>query len=111
LTIPAAAIELSRRPIGLIDGGTILGILYLGIISTAAAMWLWNRAFVLVEASTASLFFFAQPLVGTVLGTLLLKQPITPALLVGGLLITLGVLMSIYPFERVIGLKTKAEEA
>lgn len=94
LTIPAAVIELQQRPIGTIEFSTILGILYLGIISTAGAMWLWNRAFALVDASTASLTFFAQPLVGALLASAI-GQVITPALLVGGLLIGVGVLLAL----------------
>lgn len=95
LTIPAGAIELTQRPIGEINFAVIIGILYLGIISTAAAMWMWNRAFVLVEASTASLFFFAQPLVGAVLGVLILNQTFTSNLWIGGAMIAAGVLLSI----------------
>lgn len=102
LTIPAAALELPGRPIGVVDLGTLLGILYLGIVSTAGAMWLWNRAFALVDAATASLFFFAQPLVGAFLGTVLLAQPLTPDLLLGGGLIVLGVLLALYPLERMV---------
>ncbi|RMF79021.1 MAG: EamA family transporter, partial [Chloroflexi bacterium] len=44
LTIPAAALELPQNPIGDINIGIVLGVLYLGMISTAGAMWLWNRA-------------------------------------------------------------------
>ncbi len=94
LTFPAALIELPQRPVGQIDLNVLLGVLYLGIVSTAVAMWLWNRAFALVEASMASLFFFAQPLVGAALGVLI-GQPLTSALIVGSLLITLGVLLSV----------------
>src|SRR5690606_4704920 len=96
LVVPAAFVELSQRPIGAVDAGTILGILYLGIASTAGAMWLWNRAFALVDASTASLFFFAQPVVGAFLGVVLLGQALTPNIIAGGLLIVLGVLLSVY---------------
>jgi drug/metabolite transporter (DMT)-like permease len=96
LTIPASIIELQTRPIGAVDFGTILGILYLGVVSTAGAMWLWNRAFALVDASIASLTFFAQPLIGTVLSIILLHQQISPPLIIGGILIILGVLLSIY---------------
>jgi drug/metabolite transporter (DMT)-like permease len=95
LTLPAAAVELTQRPIGMIDAGTILGILYLGIVSTAAAMWLWNRAFALVDASVASLFFFAQPLTGALLGAIFLNQPMTTGLWMGSALIVLGVLLSL----------------
>jgi drug/metabolite transporter (DMT)-like permease len=95
LTAPAAIIELTQRPIGEINGNIILGILYLGIVSTAGAMWLWNRAFVLVDASVASLFFFAQPLVGALLGVLVLHQEMTTNLWIGSILIAVGVLLSL----------------
>ncbi len=100
LTIPAMALELPNRPIGEIDGGTILGVLYLGIISTAVAMWLWNRAFALVDASVASLFFFAQPVVGAILSVVVQGQVITPNLWAGGLMIAAGLLLAIYPARR-----------
>lgn len=105
LTVPAALVELQSRPIGEIDGGTILGVLYLGVVSTAGAMWLWNRAFALIDGSIASLTFFAQPLVGAVLSVILLHQEVQTTLLVGGFLIALGVLLSVYPVERLAFLK------
>lgn len=95
LTLPAAALELPERPVGEITPGIVLGILFLGVVSTSGAMWLWNRAFALVDASVASLFFFAQPLVGTLLSVLLLGQQMTAALWVGSALIAGGVLLSI----------------
>jgi drug/metabolite transporter (DMT)-like permease len=94
LSVPTTGLELASQPVGTITFGVIIGILYLGVISTALAMFLWNRAFALVEASLASLFFFAQPLVGVLLATALLHQPITPRLLFGGLLIIGGVALS-----------------
>lgn len=99
LTIPAAALESSRRPVGPIDALVVLGILYLGVISTAGAMWLWNRAFALVDASTASLCFFAQPLVGAILGVFI-GQPLTPSLWIGGLFIGAGVLLALRPSRK-----------
>ncbi len=100
LTIPAAALELPQRPIGVVTPEILLGVLYLGIVSTAAAMWLWNRAFALVDAPSASLFFFAQPLVGTLLSVALLNQQMTLDLWIGSGLIAAGVLLSIYRLER-----------
>lgn len=96
LTLPASAIELSSTSIGEIDIPIILGILYLGVVSTAGAMWFWNRAFALVDASVASLFFFAQPLVGAVLGVALLGQDFTVNLAIGGAMIAVGVLLALY---------------
>lgn len=102
LTVPASVVELSSRPIGEITPSTILGILYLGFVSTAGAMWLWNRAFALVDASIASLFFFAQPLVGAFLSVVLLHQQVTANLWIGSILIGAGVLLSIVPNRRTV---------
>lgn len=95
LTLPASALELSTRPIGTVDFPIVLGILYLGVISTALAMWLWNRSFALVPASVASLFFFAQPLVGALLSVVFLGQPMTERLWMGSGLIVLGVFLAL----------------
>jgi drug/metabolite transporter (DMT)-like permease len=64
--------------------GSSGGILFLGIVSTALAMFLWNYAFAHLPASVASLTFFAQPVVGTLLGWFFLHEEITPLFLVGG---------------------------
>jgi drug/metabolite transporter (DMT)-like permease len=97
LTLPTALIERASRPIGEIDLPVMLGILYLGVVSTAGAMWLWNRSFALVDASIASLFFFAQPVVGALLSVVLLGQTFTPALAFGSFLIGVGLLLSLNP--------------
>ncbi|MEW6048148.1 MAG: EamA family transporter, partial [Bacillota bacterium] len=67
------------------------GVLYLALVSTALAFFLWNRGFELLNAASASLFFLLQPLVGAALGVLLLGEPSGPELWLGGLLILLGV--------------------
>jgi len=94
VTVPAGLWELNTLGIGEIDLGVIAGVLFLGIISTALAMVLWNTAFALVDANLASLTFFAQPVVGTVLGWLFLGERITPLFLLGGILIGLGLVIS-----------------
>jgi drug/metabolite transporter (DMT)-like permease len=94
VTIPAGAWELKTLGVGEISLGVIAGVLFLGIISTALAMVLWNTAFAFVDASLASLTFFAQPVVGTFLGWLFLGEKITPLFLFGGFLIGLGLLIS-----------------
>lgn len=94
VTVPAGAWELGTMGIGEITPGVIGGILFLGVISTALAMVLWNSAFALVEASLASLTFFAQPVVGTLLGWLFLGEEVTPLFLLGGVLIGLGLVIS-----------------
>jgi drug/metabolite transporter (DMT)-like permease len=100
ITLPAAAIELPGRPIGEITPAIGLGVLYLGVVSTALAMWLWSRAFALVDASVASLYFFAQPLVGALLSVLLLNQAFTVNLWIGSALIIAGVLLATVQLRR-----------
>ena len=100
LAIPAMVVELQTATIGAITWGIVLGVLYLGVISTAVAMWMWNRAFALVDASIAALFFFAQPLVGALLSTFVLGQQLTPGLVVGGGLIIVGVAISVTAQRR-----------
>ncbi|GAB4399052.1 MAG: DMT family transporter [Anaerolineales bacterium] len=94
LTIPAGLWEIFSQGMGPVTPAIFGGILFLGIISTALAMFLWNYAFAHLPASTASLTFFAQPLVGTLLGWLALGEKITPLFLLGGVLIGLGILLA-----------------
>jgi drug/metabolite transporter (DMT)-like permease len=96
VSTPAGAWELSTVGVGEISLGVIGGVLFLGIISTALAMVLWNTAFTYVNAGLASLTFFAQPVVGTALGWLFLKERITPLFLLGGVLIGIGLIVSSY---------------
>jgi drug/metabolite transporter (DMT)-like permease len=94
LTIPVSIWELSTSGVGVITTGIISGILFLGIISTAIAMFLWNYAFAELPAAVASLTFFAQPLVGSLLGWFFLGEKITALFVLGGVLIGLGILIS-----------------
>jgi drug/metabolite transporter (DMT)-like permease len=94
VTVPASVWELSTVGVGEITLGVVTGVLFIGIISTALAMVLWNTAFAYVNASLASLTFFAQPVVGTLLGAFFLGETITPLFLVGGLLIGIGIIIS-----------------
>jgi drug/metabolite transporter (DMT)-like permease len=89
IALPAAALELRSEAIGQLDAGLWAGILYLGVVSTALAAYLWNRAFASLEAGVAALTFFAQPLVGAGLGALLLGERLTPLFLLGAFLILL----------------------
>jgi drug/metabolite transporter (DMT)-like permease len=94
VSLPAGAWELETIGVGEISLGVVGGVLFIGILSTALAMVLWNTAFAHVDASLASLTFFAQPVVGTLLGWLFLAEKITPLFLLGGLLIGVGLVIS-----------------
>jgi drug/metabolite transporter (DMT)-like permease len=71
------------------------GVLYLGIISTALGFLLWNRGLQLLNASSGGLFFFFQPLMGTLLGWLLLGENIGGTFWIGAFLVLIGVLIVI----------------
>lgn len=71
------------------------GLLYLGIISTACAFILWNRGLQMLNASSGGLFFFFQPLVGTLLGWILLGESLGGTFWIGSILILIGVLLVI----------------
>ncbi len=94
IVVPAGAIEVMTQGVGTITLGIIGGVLFLGIIATAVAMVLWNNSFALLDASVASLTFFAQPVVGSFLGWLFLKETITPLFIVGGVLIAAGLVVA-----------------
>ncbi|HJW84046.1 MAG TPA: DMT family transporter [Anaerolineae bacterium] len=93
IVAPVAAIELQARSIGTLTPAVIAGILYVGIGSTAIAFYLWNKSFELLDAATASLFFFAQPLVGTLLSAIFLREALGLSFFAGATLIVAGVLL------------------
>ncbi|MBZ5750345.1 DMT family transporter [Metabacillus rhizolycopersici] len=71
------------------------GLLYLGIVSTAGGFLLWNRGLQMLNASSGGIFFFFQPVVGTVLGWLILGESIGVMFWIGSVLILIGVLFVI----------------
>jgi drug/metabolite transporter (DMT)-like permease len=92
--LPLSSWELLVFGSGKITLGVITGILFIGIVSTALAMYLWNYAFIMLDAGTASLTFFAQPVIATILSVTFLKSQITPAFYIGGILIAIALLIS-----------------
>jgi drug/metabolite transporter (DMT)-like permease len=86
--------EINTQGIGIITPGIIGGLLFLGIVSTAIAMFLWNYAFAELPAAVASLTFFAQPVVGTLLGWFFLSEQITSLFILGGVLIGVGIVIA-----------------
>ncbi|HDX9532698.1 TPA: DMT family transporter [Bacillus thuringiensis] len=88
--------ELQAASIGTVNTYVILGILYLGIVSTAGAFFLWNKGLELLDASIGSLFFFFQPIVGSLLGWLLLNETLNINFFIGGILIICSVLITTF---------------
>jgi drug/metabolite transporter (DMT)-like permease len=90
VSLPLGSLELSRQGVGVIDLAVVLGVVYLGIVSTALAMYLWNKSLALLDAGVVSLLFFAQPVVGGGLGATLLHERLGPGYWLGAALIAAG---------------------
>ncbi|PFD50775.1 DMT family transporter [Bacillus cereus] len=88
--------ELQTYSIGTVNTYVILGVLYLGIVSTAGAFFLWNKGLELIDASIGSLFFFFQPIVGSLLGWLLLNETLNSNFFIGGILIICSVFITTF---------------
>ena len=71
------------------------GVLYLGIVATAAAFFLWNKGLQMVDAASGGLFFFFQPIAGTLLAWLFLGEQVGPSFWIGAALIFSGVFLVI----------------
>jgi drug/metabolite transporter (DMT)-like permease len=99
-SLPLAAMEGRGASGGAVTLPMVLGVLYLGLISTALAMYLWNRSLALLEAGLVSLLFFAQPVVGVSLGALLLGESLGPGFWVGSGLIGGGLVLAALPGRR-----------
>ncbi|MHB1005426.1 MAG: DMT family transporter [Chloroflexota bacterium] len=74
------------------------GVFYLGVVGTAVAFYLWNKGMALLDASAAAVCFFAQPVVGGLLGWLLLGERLGLSFFLGAALIFLGV--GVVSFKR-----------
>ncbi len=98
MTTPIMVAEWFFMPVSGLDRPLVwLAVLYLGVVSTAGAFYLWNKGMQLVEAGTGSLFFFLQPVVGAFLGWLVLGEKIGASFFIGGLIILLAVLAASLP--------------
>lgn len=70
-------------------------VLYLGTISTACGFLLWNKGLQLMPAGSGSLFFFFQPIVGALLGWLLLGEQLGISFWSGTVLIFIGIILAL----------------
>lgn len=98
LTAPIMVAEWRFIPPHGLDNPLLWGaVLYLGIVATAGAFFFWNKGLSLVEAGTGSVFFFLQPVVGALLGWLLLGERLTLSFFCGGAVILFAVLVASLP--------------
>ena len=70
---------------------TILALLFMGTIGTAAPHSLWNYCLSRMDASFCSMFYPLQPLVSATLGVIFLGEQITANYLIGAVIICCGI--------------------
>jgi drug/metabolite transporter (DMT)-like permease len=92
LLLPFVPLELAGRALPPLTPLTVAAVLYLGIGATALAWSLWYRGYAAAPPAVSAAAFFAQPVVGAVLGVLLLGEVLGPGFLGGAALIAVGVL-------------------
>ncbi|MBD1867616.1 DMT family transporter [Cyanobacteria bacterium FACHB-471] len=68
-----------------------LGILYLALLGTVAAFCWYYEGVKLIGAAKAAVFINLVPVISVILAALLLNEPLTPTLILGGLCVVLGV--------------------
>ncbi len=94
-TTPAMLLESRANPIAALPPAVVAGILYIGLVSTALAYYLWNKGLERIDAGRASLFIFVQPVVGSLLGYLVLGEALSARFFAGGALVLAGVVLSL----------------
>ncbi len=98
LAVPMLAVfvplELSVRDVAVsslsFTPPVLAAIVYLGVVSTAAAWYCWYKGLEYVSAGTVAVYFFVQPIVGAALGSLLLGDSIGLGFVVGGVVMAVG---------------------
>ena len=89
-----AAMELQSSPIAL-PLTSLLAVLYMGTIGTAAPHSLWNYCLSRMDASFCSMFYLLQPLVASTLGVIFLGERITASYVIGALIISCGIVAAV----------------
>jgi drug/metabolite transporter (DMT)-like permease len=77
-----------------LDMRGFMGIFYGSVFSSAAAYGLYAWGLAKINASDVSMFSYMDPVIGTVLGALILKEPVTSYFLGGSILIFGGILLA-----------------
>ncbi len=95
-SLPLAVFQIDHYDfdMGLITPRIFLLLAYNGIFCTAAAIVFWNLGLARIEAAACSMFVPIQPVVATILGVVLLNEPLNFRFVLGGGLVITGVLYS-----------------
>ena len=98
LLLPVAAVVEGAPPV--LDAPAVAALAYLGLVGSALGYLLWFRGLTRMDAGAVAVVGLVNPVVGTVLGVLLLAEPFGPVHAVA-IVVTLGsVLLAQAPVRR-----------
>lgn len=94
--LPLAALEYTKQPLLYmhLDWRGIVGVLYGAIFSSATAYSLYAWALTRISATDTAIFTYVDPIMGTILGALLLHESITVAFTGGAAFIFSGIFVA-----------------
>jgi len=98
--LPIAGVEWASGARPIWTTGALAGTLYLAIVITALGYVVWNWALARVPAPRAAIFLNVQPIVGALLGAVLLDEPVTLFTILGGVLVVSGLAVAFGPGAR-----------
>ncbi|HPF20830.1 MAG TPA: EamA family transporter [Syntrophomonas sp.] len=102
-TTPAAIGEMQHQTVRLFANPLVwTGTLYIALISTALAFFLWNKGMDLLEAGAGSLFLCFQPVVGSLLGWLLLDEVLKTSFFIGAAFIISALVIASLPPKKAL---------
>jgi len=79
---------------------SLLAVLYMGTIGTAAPHSLWNYCLSKMDASFCSMFYPLQPLAASTLGVIFLGETITVNYLIGAFIICCGIVAAVLTAKK-----------
>jgi drug/metabolite transporter (DMT)-like permease len=94
-----------------ISGRAMLGVIYLAVVTSFICQLVWFHVLRYTGANTGAITLFVQPLVGSLLGLLVLREPLTLALIVGGALIFAALYFTSIPNRKHVSSEYQLPEA
>lgn len=101
LLLPVALVVEGAPPA--VDAPAVLGFLYIGLVGTGVANYVWFRGLQRMPAASVSLIGLLNPVSGTVLGVALAHEVFGPAQAGGMALVLVGVLLGQAPIQQGFG--------
>jgi drug/metabolite transporter (DMT)-like permease len=94
-----------------VSARAIVGVVYLAVVTSCICQMVWFHVVRFTGANTGAITLFVQPLVGSLLGLLVLREPLTVALVVGGALIFAALYFTSVPGHKVVTGEYRLPEA